>query len=461
MWLSSRVGAAEAALATLFVGGAALAASPGRPRRPDPQHTDDEALPPLEEADHLPSIDISLAEAWAAVRRAASAAIMVFEDPTVVCEEVKPDPKKIDTPDTTDQTKRGRPPAIDEHEFCEECDCRAVAHDASHQIEYSDVTASSSMGELASWRDTNIPCCQDDSHYVTTPQSSADDPQTHLNPKREARKSVEATSFNSENDHRNSKNVLKVTTEGNTDEFYKDAHEENVTDPSVLSELRLQFDITFEQNGGADCVARVKQIGDDALVGMQDSTRLDNRVIAELEDAKLVLDDALRRLDAAVRESITQKNPEYSEAVAAADAVIDETKENALSTNEGTTGLIADGSRLLAVFATKVCANVLRRVEEGKGSATWSERVERIADIAIVGITQLRAVSQTFAFAILRSREVLQDEKRETVLKKQWPVEIRKLSEAAVGYVMQCVALAIAALQIEAAERAHLCSAQS
>lgn len=89
-----------------------------------------------------------------------------------------------------------------------------------------------------------------------------------------------------------------------------------------------------------------------------------------------------------------------------------------------------------------------------------SERVERIAEIATVGVTQLRAVSDTFALAISRSRGASHGEKEGGFAKNAWPVEIRKLNEAAIGPVLQCVALAIAALQIEAAERAYLCSAQ-
>lgn len=85
-----------------------------------------------------------------------------------------------------------------------------------------------------------------------------------------------------------------------------------------------------------------------------------------------------------------------------------------------------------------------------------------MAEIVAVGVSQLRTVSYKLALAIARVHGAADGGKEEFDAKDSWPVEMYKLNEVAIGHVLlQCVALAISALQMEAAERAYLCSAQT
>lgn len=376
MWISSRVGAAEAALATVFVGGAALAVSPSRRRPTDADQPDDrDVLPPLEEPTPG-SIDLSLAEAWAAVRRAATAAIMAFEDPVPPWHE-NDEGKPTDGAATEDEMKRDQRDSEQNTPLGDDCDCRVDGGRSQLEVEYSDVTASSSVGDLALWRDSKVSSSQfasvdfsiDDRSSESAVARDGYDQQRESSAMRKHRKSVEGTSVGTDHHTTEGERVRQPSAEPKLVESGKSA-EQDAALRARLSGLRSQFNVMFEQNGGSDCVSRVKQIGDDALIGMRDTAHLDDCVVAELDDAKLILDDALRRLDAAVRASIAEKQPEYADAAAAANSVIDETKENEGSTSERAAGLIVDGSRLLAVFATKVCASALHCLEKDKDCAT-------------------------------------------------------------------------------------------
>lgn len=336
-----------------------------------------EVLPPLEEAPGS-SIDLSLAEAWGAVRRAAAAAMNAFEETGGGGNELGNGAPKDGEGGEEVEHRLGN------LQLCEDCDCQAVAVLEQPEAEYSDVTARSSMGDPVSWDDSNVSSSQHDSlQYPLDDLPECSEPEERqVSSVRENRKSVEETFTSNDEQEHDGQPVLPESARPNgcsdtavlsekpaaTQLLQESAESDGSSDTAVLSEkaattrpvkvdpalaarlfeLRTQFNLMFEQNGGADCIASVKQIGDDALIGMRDSAHLDERVMAELDDAKLILDDALRRLDAAVRSKVSEKHPEYADAAAAAEAVVDETKENAGSSSERAKGLIIDGSRLLA-----------------------------------------------------------------------------------------------------------------
>lgn len=520
MWLSSRVGAAEAALATVFVGGAALAASPRRDRPPAPD-PDDEVLPPI--PDPAASLDLSLADAWAAVRRAAAAALASFDDTGGGSEEHVRDGSE-DVCGATERDKgasedlrapqgelsakeqcfdgrdgarerahlsicdgdkvaahdsacgpdaSGGSSGEDVHAklaqltVCDSADSSSQAASAPYRhalegVEFSEITASSSFGDGFSRSHRSVSSCGDEFREVNegtgtdqTGAHSVDAISDELASADEYQESAEVGSDCTEQSESQEtrSSVLKECPDVQTVESALQPLKEGRS--ADLAALRKQFNLMFEQNGGADCIAHVKQIGDDALAGMRDSASMGEKVMAELNDAKIILDDALCRLDTAVRSKVNERHPEYADAASAAESVIAESKENMESGQEEESqdsggDLVADASRLLAVFATKVCASTLECIERSRGERSWSERVENVAEIGILGVSQLRAVSSKFASAIKRLRGAVKDKADETC-----PAEMKMLDEAAVGYVLQCIALGIAALQIEAAERAY------
>ena len=418
MWLPPRVGAAEAALATVVVGGAALAASPTRARRlvnraksaeqsPDPGHS----------YTVMPSAaDAFLSGAWAALRRAVMAAVTLFDD-------VEYDDLTPSSSNASDIVEGKEPTLYSLHDWC------------------SHFPIDDPASGLA------LACCQPDQqhvaagmrHHTNLVDAVPTPPPYHQLAAEEPASQPHHPQTNAEtSDNRTPQNPALE------DRLYM---------------LRSQFKVIFEQNGGADCVARIKEIGDDPLTDMWESMDSGTRIAYELADAKLFLDDVLRRVDAMAKASVTENHSAYVHAASAANAVIDETKQNSRSSTERRADLIVDDSRLLAVFATNVCASILRCLEKGdQRTAPWNERAERIMDVTAIGITQLRAVSRTFARAISELQASLQDDAPLDGTSTSWPVEIRNLNEVAIEHVLRCVALAIAALQNEIIERACHCT---
>eukprot|EP00177_Eucheuma_denticulatum_P000554 GFKZ01000993.1.p1 GENE.GFKZ01000993.1~~GFKZ01000993.1.p1 ORF type:complete len:493 (-),score=97.74 GFKZ01000993.1:1326-2804(-) len=457
MWLTSRVGAAEAALATVFVGGAALAASPSRRRKRD---EDDEILPPLSS-----TTELTLADAWAAVRRAAAAAMAAFED----------------TPEHStrqEERKEGTEDGVQCNDSSQQCEQNAESGAESNAVGGTQIgTASADVPKEYVDGDSD-----DDNSLAIGAKSMSDITVEETEMATAFLQDSESTSVVPSIRSDNHDRVFEETTNkgggGEVEGLQREEQlgpgpvsdgdcvgegelvaqdgcfrgvgrspEEEAELQSRLSELSNMFNDKFAQNGGADCVARVKQIGDEAIVFMRDSADMDSKMIAELDDAKVILDDALLRLDAAVRSKVNECHPEYAEAAAAACSVIDETKEGMEA------GFMEeDGARLLAVFATRICAAVVACLED-KERWTWSERVERLAGIATLGVSQLRTVSSKFADAL---NGLGGNGRKESPASCVWPVEIEKLNEVAISHLLQCVALAIAALQIEAAEKAQL-----
>lgn len=208
-------------------------------------------------------------------------------------------------------------------------------------------------------------------------------------------------------------------------------------------ELQKSLSETFAKNGGADVVARIKQLGDAALATMRDTTTLDARMAAELVACKRAVDDALRRLEGAMRGSGATRARARRAAAAAAAAA-----RGVAQDGLGEAG-VSDAARLLAVFAARTCADVFDCVE-GRERRAWERRVGKVAEIASGGVWQLRAIADEFVRVVRRrgEDEIVLDEEE----KCKRTAEIVCVKEAATGHVVEGVALGIAALQVEAAE---------
>ncbi|KAI0567649.1 F-box associated (FBA) [Gracilaria domingensis] len=400
-WFGGKVANAEAAIASVFSneGGANAHASPL------PDRSEQRLLQDEEEQFFAPRMSrttsgLSFSDAWCAVRRAAVAAMGGFEQADgAVSPSGDTDPQERQERFSVEQratiVKLENRPVL---KHCGQSDPNVSPQPTSAHFSMSDCSEMEQLGKDAQFDsyDEDFPPLEQNKHTSTLCDKQ-----------------------------------LKLVIQCDTQVAEKP---ECAINEERLAQLRSRFDIMFEQNGGAECVARVKQIGDVQLMGMRDSTKMDSRVLAELREAKHILDNALSSLESAAR----NRTDETGEAASAANSVIEQTKENVNREDD----LVDDCSRLLAVFASNVCSNVLRCVEE-RDVHSWSDRVKHLVDIASVGVGQLRTICFSFA-AELSSHERCTN----------------TLKDVSVRHVLQCVALAVAAFHVEAAERAVQYSAQ-
>lgn len=456
MWLPPRVGRAEAAFATAVVGGAALAARPNRPApAPAPARTSTPRDPEKSQRPvHASHTDVFLSDAWAALRRAVMAAVTLFEDATHTFEARQEGTDAScsyndigDVQDAGFEQRRGRTSQVgDVVETGASTPASSASESVGSKEEDESITSLCDFGFDFPFDDATSGlalACAGKRRYSAAAM-------------RQRSKLVEGIPMQSTQKVDKAQDLdVQLQNSSIQNETSDDLLEQNTALAERLSILRSQFHVIFEQNGGADCESRIKNIGDDLLRDLSDSVDSDNRIAAELADAKLLLDGVLRRLDATANAAVSENHSAYVDAAVAANAVIDEAKENGKSSAEKRADLVEDDSRLLAVFATKVCASTLHCLEKDHDCAPWSDRVEEIAQIATVGITQVRAVSRSFGQAISKPSASVKNGRFLEDIHDSWPVEIRILNEVAIDHVLRCVALAIAALQSEVIKRAY------
>lgn len=184
----------------------------------------------------------------------------------------------------------------------------------------------------------------------------------------------------------------------------------NTVSEHALQQLCERFSMMFEQNGGAECTEKIKEIRDSTV-----------RSINYIKDTNV----DFRRLDTAVTGKLNGDLLDC-EAAAAAEAVIKETKANR---GDCVDDLIDDCAKLLAVISSKVCMSLLNGIYEREGAL--SDRVEQFMERGIDGVLQVRTVTDRFDNAI----GVVRCSGMEDVMVE----EVERLECVAVGYVRQCI----------------------
>lgn len=428
-WISNKVATAEAALSTAFVEQtptrsrsfqnlrAVAKASRLATLRQQSTH-EDEVIPPLTR--RASAIDVTLSSAWSAVRSAAVAAMATFDQPDQPDQPAQPPASALSVSTDTIDTIATHPLTVPQK-----------AHFHAH-TEMSDVTISASCSSADFSEHNQISPTSDTS--LDNPRSPADE---------DVR--ISATSCN----HQHPESDGEHDHESDRDDERSCGYE---ISEEQLRQLVDDFKTMFEQNGGAECVARVKQIGDTSLETMREPETLNEAVEKELNEAKSKLDDTLQRLECAARSKVS-KYSDRCDAAVAAQGLIEETKENTGCGNgtKRNATLLQDCTRLVAVFASKICGWVLDGVESDKGERTWNERVDSITRASARGIRELRIIAMRFVEGIKGERKDAVDKDEARGVKAR----ILKVADAGVEEVVKCVALGVAALQVEMCERAY------